>query len=437
MTMNEHESTINETRVSRSRASRILRWTLLVGFAGFMVALIVAVFTDGGLRRFFFAYLTNFAYFLSIAIGALFFVMLQHLSRAGWSVGLRRVAELGAAAFPVLVAAFAPLAILVLIGNGDLYPWAASHGEAVIVSPGGQSAAEAVSGESGHHGEAAEKLAHKAPYLNPSFFLVRWILYFGIWGVLGIWLWRESVRQDDDGDPERTRRMQRISAAGMWLYALSVSFAAVDLLMSLSPLWYSTIFGVYYFAGAMVAAFSLLIVALAALQRRGHLRQCVNVEHYHDLGKFLFGFVFFWGYIAFSQYMLIWYANMPETTFWLKQRGMSTAEGDFSGWSVVAIALLLGHLLLPFTLLLSRRVKRSRPALVACAIWLLVFHWIDLWWLVQPELSAGPLLGLPEISTFIGLGALSFAGVIRMASLGRLVPVRDPRLGESLAFKNA
>ncbi len=421
-----HEPTgaIAAPTVPPRRAGRVVRASFLTATVSLVVALLLAALFEDGMRRFFFAYLVNFAFFLSISLGGLFFVLIQHLTRAGWSVGMRRLAEVAAAVLPMIGIAFAPIAVSVLLGDGSLYPWSASGVHAAEGASGGDVGAHAMS-------------PAKAAYLSPALFLVRWALYFAVWSVLAVFLWRRSTRQDSDGDVRHTLGMQRASAIGIVLYAITVTFAAIDLLMSLDPVWYSTIFGVYFFSGGVVGFLATLIVVASVLARSGVLGKAITVEHLHDLGKLLFAFVFFWGYIAFSQYMLIWYANLPETTFWLAERGLSTAEGGANGWSIVIVALLFGHFLLPFVGLMSRHVKRSRAALTAWAVWLLVFHWIDLWWLVFPELGATPRFGLLEITTLVGVGALFTAACARLVAGTRLVPVRDPRLGESLEFHNA
>jgi hypothetical protein len=206
--------------------------------------------------------------------------------------------------------------------------------------------------------------------------------------------------------------------------------------MSLDPAWFSTIFGVYYFAGAAVGIFASLIVIVTILQKTGHLTETVTTEHLHDLGKFLFGFTFFWGYIAFSQYMLLWYANIPETTAWFARRGASTIAEHQSGWTILSLMLLFGHLIIPFAGLLSRHVKRNRMMLAFWAAWLLVFHWLDLLWIVMPEYDGHFRLGILELLCLVGLGGVYVAALLRIGLRQKLAPVADPRFHESLAFEN-
>ncbi len=459
MTDNGHAQSIKRDRVVLSDSIwPVFRRAMVVGAISLVLALLASLyFTDGGLRRFYFAYLTNFMYFLSLALGGLIFVLLQHLGRAGWSVTVRRTGETMAATLPILAAAFAPIFIAVIAWDGQLYPWAqtveAHHAvpaktphQPVPPEHRALETDEALAGSADMPGvdpHAAEAdhaddvyIVKKRAFLNRPFFLARCVVYFGFWSLLALWLRRSSIRQDETGDPAITARMQRVAPLAAVFFMLTLTFAAFDLMMSLSPVWYSTIFGIYYFSGCAVAGFATLILLLKGLQRAGYLEHSVNAEHYQDLGKYLFAFVFFWGYIAFSQYMLIWYANLPETTFWFAARGATTSAADINGWTVVSVLLLFGHLLIPFPGLLSRHVKRNDKALAFWAIWMLVFHWVDVWWLIMPEMGPQVRLGLPELLTFLGIGGLFVAGLVRFGAAQRLVAVRDPRLPEALAFHN-
>jgi hypothetical protein len=352
--------------------------------------------------------LVAFCFFLSISLGALFFVALQHACRAGWSVSVRRVAEILATNALVMAVLFLPILVPLVFGSTSLYEWT----DASIV-------------------QGDEVLEGKRPYLNVPFFALRAILFFGVWGGLSWFFWRRSLQQDGSGDPELTLRMERISYPALLLFAITITFASFDWLMSLTPHWFSTIFGVYYFGGAVVGFLSVTILALLALQGSGRLSSTVNTEHYHELGKLLFGFVIFWGYIAFSQYMLIWYANIPEETMWYLPR----QQGP---WITVSLLLLVGHLFVPFFGLMSRHVKRNRAMLGFWAGWLLVLHWLDVYYLVMPEVeSEGLPLGLIDLGCVVGVGLLYLAGALVIAGQRALIPLRDPRLGESLGFENS
>jgi hypothetical protein len=331
-------------------------------------------------------------------------VLISHLTRAGWNVSLRRVAE-------AVTFTFGPLTILATLlipGIPSLYEW--SHQEAVASDP---------------------LLAGKAAYLNVPFFLARLGIYFLAWNVIAHYFRRRSVEQDQTGRPELTVRMELRSAPAMIVLALTLTFAAFDLVMSLYPHWYSTIFGVYVFAGSVLGFFCLLPILIALLQRQGLLRRLVTPEHYHDMGKLMFAFVVFWAYIGFSQYMLIWYGNMPEeTVFYLRRQT--------GPWAWMSMALLFGHFFLPFFLLMSRYPKRRTPVLVAAALWILAMHWLDLYWLIMPEASPAAIdFRLVDVAAFLGIGGIFFAAVVWRLARHDLVPLRDPRLAESVAFENA
>jgi hypothetical protein len=273
-------------------------------------------------------------------------------------------------------------------------------------------------------------LRGKSAYLNPAFFAARWAGFFLVWSLLANYFWSRSVRQDTTRDSALTKSMERTSAPGVVLFAVSLNFAAFDLLMSINPHWYSTIFGVYTFSGGVVGFFALLSVATVLLQRSGRMRG-VTDDHWHDLGKLVFAFNVFWAYIAFSQYMLTWYANLPEETVWYAARLTG-------GWTAVTATLLFGHFLIPFFLLLPRFVKRSPRLLGPVAGWMLLMHYLDIYWLVMPKFSPERVpLHLLDAACLIGLAGLWVAAAAWRLRRVSLVPEQDPRLEESLAFENA
>jgi len=359
-------------------------------------------------RYFLHAYLVEFAFFLSISLGALFFVALHHVSRAGWSVAVRRLAEVFLGNLALLAVLFLPILLAMALGNHSLYRWTDPRQVA-----------------------ASELLRHKAGWLSVWFFALRAVLYFVAWTLLARFFFRRSLQQDRSGEPRLTIQMERASGPALLVFAGTVTFAAFDWLMSLEPTWFSTIFGVYYFSGAAVGFLAALVLAALVVQSSGRLTGTITTEHYHDLGKLLFGFVVWWGYIAFSQYMLIWYGNIPEETVYYLKR-------QTGPWAIVSLVLLFGHLLIPFLGMLSREVKRRRVLLGFWAVWLLVFHWLDMYWLVMPNLGADRLpLGPIDLCLLVGIGGLYLAGVLAAAGDRPLLPLKDPRLGESLAFENS
>jgi hypothetical protein len=402
-----------------------------VGLAGLGIAL-----TSFDQRRFWLAYLVAFAFCLSLSLGSLFFLIVQHLCRSSWSVAVRRPAEVFAASVLIVALMFVPIGWSVASGRGDLYSWLAqAGGDAASAAHGANPTA--------HSGEAAAATLHaglspaKQWLLQPAFFLGRWIAFFTIWIGLSLFFWRTSVRQDRDGMPSRTIRMERWAATGALLFAVSVTWAAFDLLMSLNPHWQSTMFGVYFFAGSVVSSLSLLAIVTVWLRNRGELPSPVGTEHYLDLGRLMFGFVFFWGYIAFSQYMVLWYANIPLELTWLADRGATTTSGQSNGWTWLIVFLLFGHLLIPFAGLLSRHVKK-RPALLATwGAWLLVMHYLDLAWIVLPEGGSNFRIGLIELGMGCALVSLFLWVALLLARPNALFPIGDPRLSASLGHESA
>jgi hypothetical protein len=355
----------------------------------------------GGAERFWQSYFIAFCFYLSLSLGALFFVLLHHLVGASWSVVVRRVAEVFAANLLLVAVLFAPLA---------------AGGTGVLgCNPTGHVPASA------------------AWFLKGDFFFARCGLYLGIWAALAIVYWRRSTAQDESGDVALTLRNRRWSGLGMVVYGFSVALGGFDLLMALSPPWQSTIFGVCFFAGCAVGFLALLPLSLMALQSAGRLKSVVTTEHYHDIGKLLFAFVFFWSYVTFSQYMLIWYADMPEETAWFLRRGSPEA----GAWNTVAYVLLFGHWMIPFVALLSREVKRRKALLAFWCVWLLALHYLDLYWLAMPTWHEHTVpLNLADAACVLGMGAVYLAGALTLARGKALLPVKDPQLAESLSFEN-
>ena len=393
-----------EPRHLEARRTRWMGIAAVVALVGIAGSLALAMATDDGLHYLLETYLVSYALLLSLSLGALFFVMLQHVTRAGWSVVVRRIAE----AMATNVWLMAVLAVPIILGMEHLYHWA-------------------------HPGAADHDplIAAKVGFLHPGFFIVRLVVYFAIWSALAWFFYRTSTAQDATGDPALSRRMEIFSAPGIVLFALSLNFAAFDLLMSLDPHWFSTIYGVYYFASSVLLFFAVMPKVLLGLQSRGLLERAVTVEHYHDVGKFMFAFTVFWAYIAFSQYMLIWYGNIPEETGWYLKR----QTGD---WTWVSLALLFGHFVLPFLLLISRHVKRRPLPLAVIGVFVAIMCWVDMYWLVIPEFSPGVArFGLLDVLVYLGLAGLYSTVLIWRLGRSSLVPEKDPRLVESLAFENA
>lgn len=356
------------------------------------------------------SYLVAFLFFLTISLGAFFFVLIHFATRAGWSASVRRMAEFVIGALPFLALLFIPF---YLFGRGTMY----------------------------HHWLVPDVtdavLSRKLGFLNEKFFTVRAILYFLFWVLVATWYSRQSMLQDRIGGEEITRKMQKWSYICLFLFAWTTTFAAFDWVMSIDPHWYSTIFGVYFFAGCVVSLHSFLAIMIIMFRRMGFLNGIVTTEHDHDLGKMMYGFNIFWTYAAFSQFMLIWYSNIPEETMWYQYR----INGQ---WSSLSIFLVLGHFVFPFFFLMSRHIKRNQFTLFITAVWMLIVHFADMYWLVMPTLYNGHggtvqfkvVDLLPLAASFVAIGGFFLAGFGWWMRKNYLIARRDPRLQESIAFQN-
>ena len=327
--------------------------------------------------HFFHAYLAAYAFFMAVTLGSLAFVMIQHLTRAGWSVTVRRMAE--GLSLNVFLLVIMTVAFIVPVHGLDgvhrlfphwFYPEAPQHDPVI---------------------------AAKWGYLNPQFFAIHMGVYLLVWSLLAWFYWAQSTQQDADGKASHSLLMEKASAPAIIFFGFSMTSFVIDWVMALNPHWFSTIFGVYYFAGCMLAGLSAMVLLLRTLQQRGLIGRAVNTEHYQDLGKLMFAFTFFWGYIAFSQYMLIWYANMPEETQFYIPR-------QWEHWAAVSLILLFVHLLIPFAGLLSKCVKRRERVLAFWAVWSLGACALDVCWLVLPNQWINRL---PELAAQAGGGESS------------------------------
>ena len=358
-------------------------------------------------KQFFHSYLVAFMWGLSIVLGSLFWITLQHLVNAKWSIVVRRLVELLAQGFRLMLVLSLPILVTVVQHNDVLFPWLnheLMHDNHIL------------------HG--------KAGYLNGPFFLVRVVFYFGFWTLLARFYLKRSLDQDVSASTSFLPTMAKAAPPSMIAIALTLTFAAIDFIMTLDPMWFSTIFGVYYFAGCVLAVYSTMALTLLWLQSNGRLVKSVTKEHYHDIGKMMFAFTVFWAYVAFSQFMLIWYANIPEETQWYQKR----FEGAWLTVSYLQIGL---HFVIPFFFLLSRHIKRNPRTLAIGAVWILLVHFLDLHWLVMPNLHRGGFSFHPlDITTLLAVGCLLAAVVLFQAKRVNLVPTKDPRLKRSLAFEN-
>ncbi|MEP0545388.1 MAG: hypothetical protein ABJF88_00490 [Rhodothermales bacterium] len=414
---------IDPVAADRERVARKYQFTadsrawlvpLALGAALLLVSL-VGLFGDH--YSFWYSYLTAWVFCLSVSIGALFFVMFQHVPRAKWVTAVRRFPEMLMANFWLL--AILGLPLLLPSTMHDLYHW--THAE--LFDP------------LDPHYDAV--IAGKQGYLNLPFFYVRIVVYFAAWIIVSTKLYRISVRQDTEPRADVGADLRRVSAWGIPLVAVTTAFASYDLVMSLDPHWFSTMFGVYFFAGAFLAGIAATTLMALAYRQTGMLKLEVGEEHYHDLGKYLFAFTVFWTYIAFSQYMLIWYANLPEETVWFTHRMTH-------GWETVTVALIWFHFILPFFILIPRFTKRLYPVLAVMCVWLLVMHWVDLWWLIKPNLYvatdneayAHAALTWTDITLWLGMVGVFTGATLWRASRHSITPYNDPYYAFSLRFQN-
>ena len=357
---------------------------------------------DGG-RRLGFAWLLNAWFLLSTCLGAMFFVAIQHVTRSGWSVTLRRVAEVMGASIVGPVILLVPVLVALLSGHAAVFPW---------------NDPEVVAGD--------KVLVGKQAFLNAPFFTIRTLIYATVWVAAGVWLLKTSQRQDRSGDKQATLLMERRSAPILIALALTTTFASFDWLMSLDPHWFSTIYGIYVFSGGMTAALAVLSITAAVWVKSGRHLKLVTKEHMHDITKLLYGFNCFWAYIAFSQYLLIWYANIPEETIWLKHR-------QAHGWDIVTLVLMFGHFFIPFVVLMPRAAKRNTGIVIVVSLWLLLMHWLDLYWLVYPQFHESPVFGAAEILGLMFAVSVTFVAAGWFARGENLIPTADPRLPEAVS----
>ena len=370
---------------------RLQRLGVLIGVVGLAVTVLGAFLNS---EQFWRSYLLAYVFWLEIALGCLGMLMLHHLVGGRWSALIRRLMETGAMTLPLLAILFIPL----LFGLHTLYPWTDPQflaQNAVVQS--------------------------KTAYLNVPFFIGRAVVYFAIWLTLAYLFNRWSLAQDQTGAAKLAQRMRRVSAAGMILYMLTSTFAAYDWMMSLEPAWASSIYGLLFIIGQALAALSLALIGLRVLTRR-YGDGAEIIKSFNDLGNFMLGFVMIWAYFAFSQFLIIWSANIPEEAIWYVHR-------THGGWQGVGLFLIAFHFVLPFFLLLSRRVKRQAQLLMALAVLILCVRLVDLFWLIVPAFyPEGLHVHWLDLVIVLALGGLWFAFFLWQWTGKTVVPQHDPHL---------
>ena len=368
---------------------RYERPALIVGAVGIIIAL------AGGLTaadQFFRSYLLAYLFWFAIALGALPLVMIHHLVGGRWGFVTRRILESATRTLPFMALLFVPL----IFGIHHLYEWA----EPDIV------AQDAV-------------LTHKSAYLNTPFFIIRAAFYFGAWLIFAWFLNRWSIEQDNTANPSLIRRFQLLSGPGLIVYALTISFASIDWVMSLEPHWFSTIYGMMFMVGQVLATLAFTIAILAIFADTPPLTQFLRPETLQDLGNLMLAFVMLWAYLSFSQFLIIWSGNLPEEIPWYLRRSTG-------GWQWVAAFLALVHFVVPFFLLLMRRNKRKRQVIASIALIVVAMRFVDLFWLIVPAHESAFHLHWLDLVALAGIGGLWITVFSRELRKRSLVPLHDP-----------
>ena len=392
--------------------ARFRTTAMVVGAICSVIAIVVAVLD---LRLFLQSWLVGFMFWLGLTLGCLTLLMLQYTTGGNWGILGRRFWEAATKTLPFLFLMWLPL----VFGMKVLYPWVSMKPE--------------------------DLLADRAKYwLNPTLFIIRGLIYFALWG---LWAWRLNrwSRREESGDatPQRFVRIQNFSGAGIVMYAITISFAAIDWIMSLSPMWWSTVFGMVFMVGECLTAFAFTIYLLARFAQVEPLTGVVKPDHYHDYGKLMFAFVVLWAYLSFSQWLVIWQANITGEIRWYLDR----VHGH---WKILATLLIFFHFVLPFAILLSRSLKRQPRKLVRMAFWILVVRLVDLFWYVQP--SFHPSVEVHgDVSTLAPMGwPVVLMNVVNVLAIGglwltifyyylgkrSLMPVNDPHFVEMMEAKH-
>jgi hypothetical protein len=371
-----------------------------LGTGAALVGAVLAVigFVMSGSDRFFEAYLAAFLYPVGLALGSLALLMVHHLSGGAWGVVIRRPLEAATRTLPIMGLLFVPI----IFGMGHLYHW--THADAVANDP---------------------VIRDKAAYLNQPFFFARQLIYFAVWSAMGYFITTWSAEHDRTGDPALLRKLSRLSGAGLVVYSLTITFATVDWVMSVNPHWFSTMWGPMFMINHALSALSLAIVVLVMLAQYPPLNRIITAAHLHDLGKLLFAFLMLWAYLNFSEFLIIWSANVGEEIphFIVRMNG---------GYEWVGVVLILLHWAVPYALLLARDVKRDMTRIRAIALWLLAMKVVDYYWLVIPEFHDSLTVTLLDVGLPIALGGIFLALFAMFLRARPLLPVNDPGLEKAL-----
>jgi len=375
---------------------RLSMGALLVGAVFTLLLVIGAVFDRG---QFFRAYLVGFIFWTGITVGSLALLMLQHLTGGAWGLVIRRVLEASTQTLPLMLILFIPI----IFGLKDIYQWA----EPSFM-------------------QRTAALQQKAHFLNPSFFILRGVLYFAFWSLLALLLNWFSLEQDRSGRKRIRKRFQMVSGPGLALLIISITFAAIDWVMSLEPEWMSTIYGLIFVAAWSLSALAFTIVVMSWLSKRAPMDRVAQPRHFHDWGNLLLALVMLWTYFAFSQFLLIWSGNLAEETTWYVAR-------NHGGWGVIALAIVILQFAFPFLSLLSRGAKKSSEKLARLALLILIMRVIDVIWLIEPAFNREHFhLSWMDIVAPLGIGGLWIGAFAWRLQTRAMVPLNDPQLEQAL-----
>ena len=342
------------------------------------------------IEHFYHSYLVSFVFWMTLSLGCMFFVLMHFAMNATWSVGMRRIAETSMSLIPYVCLFFIPL----YFGMDILYEWT-------------------------HH-------KMKQPYLSKDFFLARTLFYFVCWIFISRKLYYHSTRFSS---AESFQALRKWSGVGTFLYALTISFAAFDWLMTLDPHWYSTMFGVYIFSGSFLVSIAFITIILIYLRNQGILYNEVKMTHFNDLARIMFGFTVFWAYIAGFQYYIIWYGNLPEEIEWYLARSHGT-------WIHLSLFLIFGHFVIPFLILIFDKTKKMLPILASLAVLILFMHWVDLYWNVLPNLHGDTIVfDWLDITIFLAHGGFFMSLFWKRLSDYPMVPINESRFEDSIKGK--
>jgi hypothetical protein len=370
-----------------------MKRSTVIGLGGAGLLLIGVVVSP---EQFFRSYLYGYMVWTGLAVGALGILLLHHLVSGAWGHIIQRIVEAAARTIPFMAILFLPL----LGGMNVLYPWTR---EEVV--------------------RESHVLLHKTGYLNISFFAARVAVFFLLWTIAAYWLSGTSRQQDKTGDTALTRKMKLFSAPALVLFVITVTLASVDLLMSLEPEWYSTIYGMHTIVGMVLTALAFCVLLLNSLSERPPFAGLLTTRHSHHIGNMMFAFTILWAYMAFSQFLIIWSGNLPEDNFWYVRR-------MGGGWNLLAVVLLVGHFFVPFTLLLSRRRKRYLRNLSRVALLILAMRFLDYYWLISPAFYEEPQLHWLDAVAPLGIGGIWMTVFLRQIAGHPLIPLHDPRFAD-------